>query len=824
MKIAYRNFVTTLHRYRASSLMNIIGLTLAFTAFYIILVQVRWELGYNRAIPDVERVCMLGTHNMADLDYELSYYCNRPLPERLMPALAAVESGGCYNAWGSHEIYLANHEGTGLNRHKAQIVRISRSIVDMLGLEAVAGDLHAMEARTRKVIISESLSRRLGIGLGDPIRLDSSEGESNEVAGVYKDLPNNTILSQAELFADLGDQSLTDDSEWSYTYMVKLHPGTTPEDFEAAAREELGRWIQHDRQTDIEEVRSGDDSGDGEREERIARLEQYYAQWLDRNSFGAVPLRDLYFSKRISAPLCCERGSWPTTLSLLAIAVLVVVLAFINFVNFFLALVPVRIRVVNTYKVFGAPTRSLRWNFVFEALGLVVLSLLCSWYLSFVLMETPFASYINTSIALTRNLPVVGLQIGVGLVMAVAASLWPAYYITSLPPAMVVKGAFGSSKSGRRLRLLLLGVQFVVSTALIIGTGFILLQHRYMMTYDMGFDKHNLLTVSHDKLGTKYPALRERLLADPRIGEVTAASGSLVSVSRMGWGRNYKGEAFNCQTFVVAWNFPEVMRIPIVEGRGFLQSDEQKEEGTLLFNHTALKRYDMELGPFYGFSEEDRIVGFFRDFNYRPLQYGIEAFAFYIMPRKNREGGWWMLNQLYLRMAEGADAGAVTEYVRQCVAELCPDVKPGEIMICDYDAELSANYVKERKLSVIMGSFTMLSVMIALMGVFGIVLFETQHRRREIAIRKVMGATTTEILELLNRRYLAVAVVCFAVAVPLAVWSVSRWLEGFAYRTPLVWWIFAAALAIVAGITVLTVTFRSWHTACENPANTVKGE
>ncbi len=822
MKIAYRNFVTTLRRYRASSLMNIIGLTLAFTAFYIILVQVRWEWGYNRAIPDVERVCMLGTHNMTILDYELSPNCNRPWPERLISEMAAVELGGCYNNWGNDEIYLTNREGTGLNRHKADIVRISRSLVDILGLEVVAGDLHAMDARTRKVIISEGLSRRLGIGLGDPVWLNFPDGESNEVAGVYKDLPSNMILSQAELFTDLGDECLTDYSEWSYPYLIKLHPGTSPEDFEAAAREQLLQWMQQDLQSEIEALRN---NGDGEVDAaRIAELERGKEQWMARNSYGVVPLTDLYFSKRISTSQCCERGSLPTTLSLLAIAVLVVVLAFINFVNFFLALVPVRIRVVNTYKVFGAPTSSLRWNFVFEALGLVMLSLLCSWYLSFVLMETTFANYVNTSIALTRNLPVVALQIGVGGVMAVAVSLWPSYYITSLPPAMVVRGSFGSSKSGQRLRLTLLGAQLVISTALIICTGFILLQHRYMMNYDMGFDKRNLLAVQNGKLWTKYSVLREKLLADPRIEEVTGASGNFVSMNRMGWGRSYKGEAFNSQIFVVAWNFLDVMRIPIVAGRGFLQSDEQKEEGTLLFNQMAQKRYDMEEGVFGGFTEEDKVVGFFRDINYRPLQYGIDPFAFYIMPRQMRENGVWPLNNLYIRRAEGSDAEAVAAYVRQCVTELLPDVKPGEVRIDDYDTELSNNYVKERRLSVIMGTFTMLSVVIALMGVFGIVLFETQHRRREIAIRKVMGATTAEILKMLNRRYLAVTGVCFAVAVPLAVWMVARWLEGFAYRTPMVWWIFAAALAIVAGITVLTVTLRSWHTANENPANTVKGE
>ena len=141
-----------------------------------------------------------------------------------------------------------------------------------------------------------------------------------------------------------------------------------------------------------------------------------------------------------------------------------------------------------------------------------------------------------------------------------------------------------------------------------------------------------------------------------------------------------------------------------------------------------------------------------------------------------------------------------------------------------FGEELGAEYGKERRLSTVVGLFTLLSVVIALMGVFGIVLFETQRRRREIAIRKVMGATTGEVLRMFNRRYAAMVLVCFAVAAPLSAWAVSRWLSTFAYRVPMHWWVFAAALLAVLAVTVLTVTVRSWRAASENPADSVKSE
>ena len=151
-----------------------------------------------------------------------------------------------------------------------------------------------------------------------------------------------------------------------------------------------------------------------------------------------------------------------------------------------------------------------------------------------------------------------------------------------------------------------------------------------------------------------------------------------------------------------------------------------------------------------------------------------------------------------------------------------PDCEAPDIRFMDEDIEMQ--YARERRITTIVGLFTVLAVVIALMGVFGIVLFETQHRRREVAIRKVMGATTAEILRLFNRHYIQLAVVSFVIAAPLSLWIVRRWIASFAYRTPIHWWVFAAAFVAVLLVTIGTVTFCSWRTANENPADSVKSE
>ena len=207
------------------------------------------------------------------------------------------------------------------------------------------------------------------------------------------------------------------------------------------------------------------------------------------------------------------------------------------------------------------------------------------------------------------------------------------------------------------------------------------------------------------------------------------------------------------------------------------------------------------------------------------MQYDVIPFVFYVVPEEwSQQSGGRASSLLYLRYRPEANVAEVAGYMRKCIAEADPHLTPGDIEIRTFEEELGFEYAKERRLATVVGLFTVLAVVIALMGVFGIVLFETQHRRREVAIRKVMGATTQEVLRLFNRRYVVLVTVCFLIAAPVGYWAVDRWLGAFAYRVPLHWWLFAAAYVVVLAVTVATVTFCSWRTANENPADCVKTE
>lgn len=811
MKIAFRNFLTTLRRYKISSLLNVIGLTLAFTAFYVIMTQVWWELGYNRSLHEADRIYLVENEDWYEPG-KWSSWLNRPVPERVIASTAGVEVGGCmWGGFGSGTCWTSNEPSFGYNKFSASCGSVSLPFLDVFAFRSVEGDVHDI-GKPKSVIVSREAAERMRVGVGSLIWVDTDEPQPDgamEVVAVFEDFPDNSLLGECEVVKNLGETNLYTTSEWSFNYFVKFRPGADPDEF---ARQ----WtnVNQEMQREAAEKRAAaGDAADDDDESGI------YGVRLS-------PVSDLYFESDSQAP--CRRGSVVTTYTLLGIAVLVIVLAFINFVNFFFALVPVRIRTVNTFKVFGAPASSLRFNFVFEAFGLVLIALLAAWYVSFALQGTEFASYISASLALSQNLEVVGLVAVVAFVMALAASLYPAWYITSFAPALVVKGSFGGTRSGRRLRTLLLGVQFFISIGLIIATSFIRLQHDYMMHYDMGFDKENLLAVRLSERGAvSYDALRQKLLSDPQVKDVTGATSRLVSVGRMGWGREFKGRQVAFQSYVVQPDFLRVMGIPITDGRDFLESDFDKELGTMIFNEAARREFEMQVGDrINGFvSPDEQIVGFCADFNFKPLQYGVSPFCFYLLPKKIQQENYWHLpHVVYVRMTPGADIAAVTAHIRRCIAEVDPRTEPGDIVVRVFDEELGLEYDNERKLTAIVGLFALLAVVIALMGVFGLVLFETQHRRREIAVRRVMGASRGEILAMFNRRYVMLVAVCFVLAVPVSIWAVRHWLAGFAYAVPLYWWVFALALAGVLAVTALTVTVRSWHAVNENPAESVKSE
>ena len=802
MKIALHNFLTTLRRYKASSLLNIVGLTLAFTAFYVILVQVRWELTFNRAIPEAERIYLVAPRSPFD-ETGYSICSTRPDGEQLIAGSPEIEAGGCIRPWRWDQPVWVKRHGEFL-RFRMSLNTVSKGFLETVGLRTVEGNLAAL-SQPNSIALSRSQAARLGVHAGDILWLGDQEEKrvdtQHEVVALYEDFPANSSFAHIVAVTDVGDRDMTP-SYWNDCYFVRLHAGADPD---VLAR----RWEQIHRKNYRDYM------------ERMAPIwgeEPTEEEMEDPCDCLLVPLDGIYFDRRVFDGMgTFPGGSTTLTYALLSVAVLVILIALINFVNFFFALVPVRLRAVNIFKVFGAPTRSLRFSFLFEALGFVLIAQLCAWYVAVALKGSEFASYVSSSLALGDNLPVLAISLGISLVAALVAGSFPAWYITSFNPAMAAKGSFVGSAAGRRFRTALLGVQFIVAIGLIVFSVCTLLQQRYVRRFDLGFDHEQVLTFyfPSSKLTDpdSFDTFASSLQADPQIAGITASGNRFVAESISVFGRKINDEEVGIHVRFVRSNFLDVLGIPVLAGEAFKPEHDRDSTARFIVND-LLARKGLKVGDRL---DPGVVIGICPDIHYRPLQYPTEPFAFVT-------GTCWQtrMSRFYVRLAAGFDLDAVCEGIREKARTFDPGSEVSDFRF--FDEEINVQYARERRIATIVGLFTVLAVVIALMGVFGIVLFETQHRRREVAIRKVMGATTAEVLRLFNRRYVVLVAVCFLLAAPAGYWIVDRWLASFAYRTPIRWWVFAAAFAVVLLVTAATVTFCSWRTANENPANCVKSE
>ena len=805
-----RNFLTLLRRYTTSSVLNIVGMAVAFAAVYLIAVQVKFDLSYNRVIKNSERIYRLEYPNESD-NGRWDIWWNRQYPDKLVSICPEVEAAGSIGVL-AHSKF--QDEYSIVRNATVENFTISLAGAEPEGFavfpfEIVAGSLEDLITED-EMIISESTAERFNLSVGDGLHYGrgAMSRSIRTIVAIYKDFPKPSSISMPMGYVLIEPQAQASEENWQDTYYVRLQEGADVKAIE-----------QRMTQMVIDEAIKN-----GTSEEDLNEVSHLTTPRL-------TSISDLYFIE--DAPTEGLRGSRATTYSLIAIAVLILAISFINFVNFFFALIPSRIRVVNNYKIFGAPTWKLRLNFLAETVGLILVSLFGAAVIVVFFADTPLKEYISTSVAISENWALAGAIAGGVILLGVVVSLYPAWYITKFSPALVIKGNFAASRSGRLLRYTLVGIQYIISITLIICSIFVYRQHQYMLSRDMGFDRENLLSVevpfeavNPDVEGslldyTKRDALLDKLTQNPQIKGVAFGEIQLVSTAEGTWGRPLEnGDKAIFTIHTVSWNFLDVMGIDVVEGRDFLLSDENTITGAMIFNQTAQKKYGLTfdtkmLGHLYGY--DANIVGFCEDFNFAPADRKIEPFAFLVCGHY----GWNMPRHTYIRTEAGADIAEVRKYVFDTLMEIAPYADPEKIKVEFFDIELELLYQREDKLSTLIAMFSFLSIVISIIGVFGLVLFETQYRRREIGIRRVHGASVGEILSLFNRKYLYIVAICSAVAIPVSYYIIDQWMQQYVYRTPMSWWVYALAVGVILAITVVTVTLRSFKAATENPTESI---
>ena len=786
MKTVLRNFLSVLRRYRLAAALNVLGLSVAFAAFMVIMMQVDYDRSFDRFHKDAEHIYRMEV-NIPMLEYGWMNITNHQVTETFAASsphiVAASLVAGENFMTGEKLLFSVEKDGIRNNFHEPY-ARVSSNFTGVFTFAMAEGTEKALE-EPGKVLIPQSLARKCFGGMPATGQVFLAKDSAYTVGGVYKDFPRYSTLENA-VYIPLPHKIPEDDNE-NLNYFCYLRTDGL------AAPEEL-----------LEDCRPMLDP---------VRLLGREAKDLDI-SYRFTPLPEIHYTEDVRFDLSQAKTSRQAVFVLLSIAFIVLLVAGINYTNFSSALVPKRIRSINTQKVCGGTNRMIRWALVLEAAATCLFSFGLALVWLALANDTQLAALTPADMSLAAHPWLIAATVLLSMLAGAAAGIYPAFHITSFAPALALKGTFGLSPKGRQLRNVLISVQFFAAFALIITASFIYLQNRYMLKTPLGYDKGDVIVA---ELGGN--VLKQTGALANRLESLAGIEGAAFANIAFGntdnysqWGSEIRDKFIRFACIDVSPTFLEVMKIQPLEGRSFRPEDANSSEGTYIFNRQARDEYGLVLSEKL---DNREIVGFIPDIKMSSFRIATEPSAFFIPPAQ-WEPEW---RYAYVRVKPGAGLQESLAQVRSALKEF-DDAYPFDVRF--FDERQQQMYEKEQTTGLLITLFSLVAIFISIIGVFGLVVFDSEYRRKEISIRKVFGSTTHEILLTFNKVYIRILCICFIVAAPVAWYAVTKWLESFAYKTPMYWWVYALAFAIVALITAATVTFQNWRAANMNPVEAIK--
>ena len=794
MKTIIRNFTSMFRKFVSASLLNLLGLSLAFASFFVIMTQVNYDLGYNKSFTEHEKLFRL-TMELGPGMEDYGVTLPRPLVEQLAVASPHIKGYGIEQCWTNFDQFLVGDQEYSLN-----LLYGIHDFMSVFKPTVICGDLKGLNQLPNIVLPRSEAMRIFGTAnaVGKTLKYKWVEGWIFNVCAVIEDYPENNFL-HGVCFRGTNDNE-GNYHNWNYQAYIRVDDAAN-----------LPNVITAMRQKAIELFKDDFNMTTQQEEEALQVV--------------LTPIADTHFAKDLSKDSPNIKSvSRSSVYLLICFSLLIVVIAAVNFMNFTLAETPLRIRSINTQKVLGASTTSLRGSLLTEAVIISLLAFVGAMAMVYLAYDLGLQELVQGSILLQDNLWLAGITLLISIVVGLLAGAYPSYYVTSFPPALVLKGSFGLSPKGRVLRTSLICLQFVVSFMLVIGVGIMYLQSYLIFHTDYGFDKDEVMVVP------TAPDTRNHADAiDADLRKIPGIEGASLAQSVLGsndsyqtWGR---GEGDKHMTFTcvfVDWRFLSVMGIDIVEGRNFRQTDGD----VYIFNESAKKKYPW-LAVDKTINDEDMpVVGFCEDIKYTTLRVddSQQPIAFVVPSRDGYFKGDFWRNHLLVRVAKGVDKREAKQKVLETVLKYEHENKPDINDLRYMDDVLEKSYQQERLFTQQILLFSLLAILISIIGVFGLTMFESEYRRKEIGIRKVFGSSTKEILMMFWRRYLYILLGCFVVAAPIGYLVGQHWLEGFAVRTAISPLLFVVSFLLITLITMLTVTYQSWKNANENPINSIKTE
>jgi putative ABC transport system permease protein len=775
--IAIRN----LKKFSVNSIIKLIGLTVALSSLLIIFFWVQTELSFDKFHKNSDNIYRVVDGNPADRESfagspsPLGGFLRENFPEVLSYSRFDISS----------RIVNVNH--TLYNENK--VAAADSSFFNIFSFSLLRGKKNEILKKNNAILLSESTARKY-FGKDDPIgkTIILDDTVNYEITGIYKDIPGNSHIHFDLLIRFEQIDKNFDWGSWNYFTFIVLDNRTNP----ALFREKAIRWIQKHYP------------------ERLDMMKELYYQ----------PLQQIHFQfNRYNLEPTTEKTN---IYAAIVVAFLILVIASINFINLTTLQSIERAKEIAVRKIMGESRFRLRVSLVIEALIVTILS----FFLSIILVENilPFINtWLGSKIIVNINdrffiLVTTGLIILTG----VLSGIYPAFVLSSFKPVDLFRNSF-KLKGKQSFRTSLVIFQFAISIILLISLFMINRQMNFMRSKNLGMNFENVVNIRLQSASISKHAqeIKEEILKNP---EVINASVNSFEPSNQNehWGGIYlngrtgddTNEEIGLWIILGDKDFIKTMQIEIKEGEALIDHFTSSVIPFVLNESAArLIKDSIVIGKEFEFRGQNkgRIIGEVKDFHFRSLHHKIEPTAIILYD---------MGNQISVRF-KSRDVKSVLASFENTWNRFSPDLK------FDYyfmDENYNTLYKSEMKTNKILLTAGILSMLLCCLGIFGIVLYSAKQRSKEIGLRKVNGASAGQIITMLSKTYTHWIVISFVIACPIAYFTMQKWLQNFAYKTTLAWWIFLAAGILAYLVALLTAGWQSWQVANKNPVEALKYE
>ena len=801
LRITLRN----MRRHRGFTFINITGLATGMAAFVLIVLFIQNERSYdahNEHKDDTYRVILDAAVAGQEI---LTASSPAIMATQFQEDFPEVVAATRLNNFSSDVLLTVDNEPY----YQTGYFQADSSVFDVFTIPLASGDAATALNRPGTMVLSESAAARL-FGDTDPIgrtiRYDNRT--DYEVTGVFEDLPVTSHF-RPEVMTSFLSNSRWNDSEWlnnSFQTYIRLAPGTPPQQLENKFPDFLRTYVG----PSIEQF-SGASYDDA-----LANGMKYGWQ-LERVS-------EIYLYSKAEDQVG-PTGDVRYLYILGVIGLFVLAIACINFMNLSTARATGRAREVGIRKTLGSERGQLIRQFLGESITLALIAMVVAFGL--VLLVMPAFGRISGA-ALQPEPWLAGLVLGVALATGVLAGLYPAFVLSGFKPALVLKGSFSSSKKGTWLRSGLVVFQFSISVILLVGTTVVFKQLQFIQNRDLGFEREQVvvLPIETGEALQNFETFRSQALAQTGVVSV-ASAGIMPGPDRIHNNTGFRAEGMGVEDFFIAGlgevspDYIETMGLELIAGRSF-SWDLATDSAAAVINEATVvamgftpetvlgKTLYRTGGNRDGSDRPMEVIGVVENANYESLHQEVRPMVF----------GGWPMNQRYLPVR--IQSGNV-EATLASLQSIWTSWEPGyPFRYYFVDSDYQQFYEQEQRLGNLYSGFTILAILIACLGLFGLASFVTALRTKEIGVRKVMGASVPSIVILLSKEFTALVLVACAVGFPIAWYAMNQWLQDFAYATTIGWGVFVGAGVSALVIAWLTVSYQSIRAATADPVKSLK--